>query len=680
MPSPLTSPALPVDAPKVEFAWVPRSVQPAAGSSPEGGPEPHEHRAHVGDRGVPVVRADREIRVAVPVPVAGAHAGEPAELGACLAPFGLPRGPGAGPGRRPGEHPNAALFRARRAGPPALSDDHVGVPVVVEVAQLHRRAEATAGLGAYDEPAGRRRKPIGPAVVEPGLARVGAGGVQVRFGDQQVVEPVAVHVPARGLVVAQVGLGLAAGDPPLRSAGRALTTGEEVRPALFGERPVREVVADEDVAPAVSVDVAGRGDRRAEAPGAGPRLQDVIGVRRRPRGAPEVQQGAAVAAARAHHEVGVAVPVGIAGRRDGGAERRVARWRGQRPGRRGRQRRGAPGPDPDPAGARVFGPDRELAVPVPVQVAEPRRRPPQVLVVLAAVDGEGGGVPGPGEPAQEDQREAALGPGLVPVLRGHHDVAEAIAVDVASAGPPGAQRGAGLGALERPVRLGVRHGLAAEEQEDSAPVDVAAVPRGRAEEQVRVAVAVDVAGGGERPHRRAFLPGLEAPALRRVQPARAPVEQRRDPLVSGRAVPAGGGHQDVVVAVLVHVADARAAAVPPQARAGLVTLQRPVGCDLEARGGAQEHVDPPLLHVVSVPARSAHQHVGEAIAVDVSCPRDGLPGEGAALRGEGGPGGRVGQRRGDEGGGIADQRQLRLGARARTQAGGDGPREGTRPE
>src|SRR5207244_3966603 len=107
---------------------------------------------------------------------------------------------------------------------------------------------------------------------------------------------------------------------------------------------------------------------------------------------------------------------------------------------------------------------------------------------------------------------------------------------------------------------------------------------------------------------------------------------------------------------------------PDQLGACLVALGGPGGSGRKAGGGAAVDEGPALVGLAVVEEEGADDDVGEAVAVDVACGRDGDAELGARLVALGGPGGR-GQQAGD--GAVVDEGTTFVGLAVVVEVGTD---------
>ena len=267
-----------------------------------------------------------------------------------------------------------------------------------------------------------------------------------------------------------------------------------------------------------------------------------------------------------------------------------------------------------PVGVVVGGPDQEVRVAVEVEVAGGRDGGAEGH----EAQGDAGRAPGPhgarGQPRAGAQVQVR-GAGLVGVA--DHGVDVAVAVDVPHAGRRGPDLPAagvgqpvhgGVGRITPPVAVGTpgvgRPGLA-----------------GGANQEVVVAVSVDIAEGGDRAA-EALRPGRRGQGERgpRRRLAAAPAEARGAAQVEvGDAGIAdgvvGSPHHDVVEAIAVDVADARRPL--PEAIPVGGPREEPGGrVQVEGRADPGENLAATLVGRIAVPGR-AHQEIGQGVAVDV---------------------------------------------------------------
>ena len=509
------------------------------------------------------------------------------------------------------------------------------------------------------------------------------GGVAAK--DQHVVDPavavvvseVAVHlghprVDARVLVVAVHPVHRGRHEAVAVAVGEVRLHRPDVDPARAGEAAGGGVGGRKrEVGVAVAVVVAHPGEGRAEGAAGVGAVDRVVGVRgrqaRAPEGGPGVDrpargQPAPVVGGGDDEVVGAAlvevadddgraevggggIPVGLGVRVGGGVV--IAT----------QSRRAQPGVDAAPGpgdGARVGGADDEVALPVAVEVAGGDRGA-QLGVGLAAAEG------GPGLARQvEGARQAAPGHGVdapgvggarrgVEVGRGHQQVAGPVAVEVGQGhGAAGAvvarlaqQRR--VGRIEAARAPGERRGPAVEHEGGPGLVARRVVLR-RADEEVAVAVPVDVAGG----HRPAG-PGLLVGAAARARGGRRGAEDRpvgvggqREvaenfpagedvdrPGAGGGGAVLGGAEDHLVGAVAVEVGQGRRRAEPDAGGVGGKARERGIQAVAGRLLAAPEQPG-------GVGVLGADQQLGVAVAVHVAAGQGapGVLGDGAAVPGD----------------------------------------------
>ncbi len=394
---------------------------------------------------------------------------------------------------------------------------------------------------------------------------------------------VAVYVPGGGDGGAELGIRLIgrvgapdggggeAGRPAWVEEGRAL-----VRLSVVVVR-----CADDDVGVAVAVHVPGDGDSGAELRTLlVARSRPVRHIRGKPGGCAMVDESRplvrllTVVAGRTDDDVGVAVAVHVPGSGDGGAELCICLVSSDHPVRRVRGR-------------------------------ETHR--------TAAIDVDPPGI------CQSD------GGGDVHSGRADDDVGETVAVHVPGNGDGGAEVGVGLLARGRPVRrAGGKPVRPAVVDEDRAHVQPTSVVVGRTDDDVRVAVAVDVTGGGDGGAEVSVFLFPRGHPVRRAgrESGRVAVIREGRAFVRPDAVVVGSADDDVGVAVPVHVTGQGDGV--PEVGLALVALGAP------GRGGAKSRLravvdeDRPLAGLTGVVVRRTDDEVGVAVAVDVTGGGEGV--------------------------------------------------------
>ena len=460
--------------------------------------------------------ADSEVEVAVPVPVG---AGEPQSLVPAPASRVRGRAPGPRRGAAPDAPPGVRLQVALGGSEPV--DPFAGH--VPEDAQLGAQPSAAAGVAG---PVAGRARGTQRAVEGPGRARTGTRGAkEVGRAGQHVAQPVAVDVADHRHRRAQPSVDEAPLVDPGRSALRRPVRVAQVQP----QHPVVDGRAEllgrthHQVGPAVAVDVAARRDRSPELRAIPLALNEPGGGRDEAGPVSEVDPDRAglcegpVLQRRADDQVGVRAAVEAA-RGEGGPELGVLDLPRSRPARRSPEAPAAPPPDAD----------------------------------LAHGDAVSGGA-----------RSA------------HREVGEAVRLGVAQGEHGGAQGDVGATPLRAPGRGAL--GAAGDPVEQLDPP----LPRpepgvaGGADQDLPATVAVDVARAGQRGAEQ--LPGLgplDRPGGRRRRAADGAEEQPRSAAVApGRAIPAGRPDQQVGQAVAVDVPAGGDHHLLPGV--GLVRLQAP---------------------------------------------------------------------------------------------------------
>ena len=527
--------------------------------------------------GLPVAlkgRPDGEVGKTVPARVAEArHRGPELRRGDVALPRPIGDGVRARGSTVVEKHPT---FIGLTVVPAGLSDGDVGEAVEVHVPGTRDAvAQPTEVHGPLQRPDRRGRKSGGRSEVQrrvpPSLH-----GSQRRRARQQVVVAVAVDVPRPLQAVAQVLPGFETRDLPIeRGRGAVRPTRERADGAVVGQGPALVRGPHGEVPVAVSVPVAHR-QRAAEEHLVGPRE----GRARRRRGQTRralVDADAADAATK-----------GGAGVRR--ADHRVAE-----------------------------------AVPVEVPGTDAVDAVTEVLVVGVAVDRRIGRVGEAGVPAEEDPESATSAvQRRVPDHRAHTDVGVAVPVDVPQRGQHAAEAGVGLVTPRSPGGRH-RAAAAAAQVEPGAALGrlIAALPI-RGDDDVGKAIPIDVADPSDAEPVFAvdLVPGpgpegdgREATGAPRIEKRRAVDRRRRR--VARRA------DDEVPVAVAVDVpgaGDARTVDLVDE-----VALPGPGRSRREAGRGTHVDKGPPLPTLSVVPMRRTHDHVGESIAVDIARRGDGLP-------------------------------------------------------
>ena len=334
-------------------------------------------------------------------------------------------------------------------------------------------------------PARRAAQAGAAAVVEVDLPRVAL----VPGAHEQVRVAIAVDVADPGQRIAIVAAPVLPLVLPGRRGGQPAAVAEEDEgQAGVGSPAVVEPGADRHVAEAVTVDVAGRVHRRAEA---GLGVASAVAPVREGRdagrrGVAEVDEGRPVVGRqeavlrRAHHDLGVAVPVHVAGRGDVVAELGLGLGRLQEDVRGGGDEPGGRAqPDEDGAALEVAavrvvpgGAGQDVGVAVAVDVGS-GHRVAQLRVLIVGLHGPGRGGREAARLTEEDEHPALgeLAVGVAAALgAADREILDAIAVHVAHHGhrpaelgadlrgvvPPGAgaQGGEGVGRLHVVVAVG----------------------------------------------------------------------------------------------------------------------------------------------------------------------------------------------------------------------------------
>ncbi len=310
-----------------------------------------------GDCGV-FVGSDDDVAVAIAVHVAGSGDGD-AEFGVGEDISNRPiRVQAEASGRAVIDKGGAVeLFLGLGAGVPGRADDHVTVAIAVHVAGGGGRAPKVGVclVGRVGAPGGVGGQAGRPAVVDEGGPLVRLFAVVAVGRDDHVGVTVSVHVPGGGDGGAEAGAGAEDGGAlPGRRGGPVGSGRQARRPAVVDEYPavvyLLDVVvrcADDDVAVAIVVHIAGGGDGLAEP---GPLLIALSHPGRADGGAvwpAGVEKRGPfigltmVVARRSDDDVGVAVAVHIAGGSDGPAEEHSVITARGAPGRGSSQPAGA---------------------------------------------------------------------------------------------------------------------------------------------------------------------------------------------------------------------------------------------------------------------------------------------------------------------------------------------------
>ncbi len=338
---------------------------------------------------------------------------------------------------------------------------------------------------------------------------------------RDVAEAVAVDVAEAVRPVAEVPVDGVRVERPVGvvgESGRAPTP--QVHAALEGLADAPRPVADQDVGVAVGVDVPGssRPPPDCDAP-----QRDRFPGECRRRHQPElaIEQPCPPATgpvAGAHEQLRDAVAVHVAGAAE--VQPEVCPGRSARPHRRPDwPRRSSPQQEDDALlglGAREgrCGP-REVGVPIPVHVSEARDPRAPAGVGLGRVPGGvgvaggghhlvAGGGEGPAEAVQTaveevdaSRRRRRVG-GVIDERAAEDEVAVAVAIDVADPGEARAAERALLSPLEQPIGFGFDAGRPAVEDVGRAGIGPADVPGVRPDRHVVVAVAIQVASPAPR--------------------------------------------------------------------------------------------------------------------------------------------------------------------------------------
>ena len=340
------------------------------------------------------------------------------------------------------------------------------------------------------------------AVEHGGLPRVRLPVVPLVGADDEVAESVAVDVPRRTRCVTRQDTTLVALHEPRRLAGQPRSgTQVEVRPS-FVELPVVVVrSADDDVAEAVAVDVSAPRAHVAE------RGSGLVTHRAPGRSAgqsrcgPEVEEGAAfvdvlsVVRRRPDEDVAEAIAVDVPRGGDGKAEQLVGLVTFADPCRRRGQSRGGAHEDIGASEDAIQpGAHDDVAVPVTVHVSGARDGRPECRSGLIGFCGPSCGGFRSARRAQVDERSPFVGLAVIVRERADDDVAIAVAVDVSGARDRAAELGADLIALDGP-NGGWRQSRGGAQKHVRAPlVALPVVVQVGADDDIAVAIAVGVAG------------------------------------------------------------------------------------------------------------------------------------------------------------------------------------------
>ena len=269
-------------------------------------------------------------------------------------------------------------------------------------------------------------------------------------------------------------------------------------------------------------------------------------------------------------------------------------------------------------------PDDDVRVAVAVHVARRAHRDAEVrrawllCADQSALDGTPV-APSPVTRAVPDERRAFVGLGLGEAARADDDVVVTVAVDVPRRGHRVAHARLGVVARRGPVRHARRTVVRAVVDEDLPLVRLPVVEEHRADDDLGVAVAVDVSGRGHRvAELRAGLVPFVVPDPRRRQ-SRGTAEERLGP-----SEPFG-----VVWRARQHVAEAVAVDVPRGRDRPAVVVRlgrardRPVRRRRRAARAAVEDLGLAALHVRRRVVRCADDDVRVVVAVDVARRPDG---------------------------------------------------------
>ena len=264
--------------------------------------------------------------------------------------------------------------------------------------------------------------------------------------------------------------------------------------------------ADDHVAIAVAVDVARRGNGSSEFGARLIALDRPCGRRCKTRGRPKESVDtplvglAVVVGEGADDHVREAVAVDITRRGDRGSElgvRLIALGGpgrgGRETGRRAEENRGTP-----LVGLAVVEErraDDDLVESIPVDVSGRRDRRAELCAGLVALGGPGRSGRETGGRSEEHIGAPFVGLSIVVTWSADDDIAEAVAVDVSPRCDRRAEPCSGLIALEGPGRSRRETGRRSEEQISAPLVGLSVVEQRCADDDVAVAVAVDVSGG-----------------------------------------------------------------------------------------------------------------------------------------------------------------------------------------
>ena len=433
------------------------------------------------------------------------------------------------------------------------ADDDLDLAVAVDVAgRAHRVAEIGVSLIVSGGPVGGGGGAAGGAVVDIGLRLVRSIVVRLGCADDDVVVAVAVHVPGRPHRVAEVVVGYVPCNRPSsgdrQPGGRASV---EVGPACFVRGSV-VILTDDDVVVAVAVHIPGRPHCPAQA-------SLIAGLDAPVRG-------------------------------------------GRKPSRRAVVDTG-----PVCSSKISVCANDHIVVAVIVDVPGRPHRVAKLGVGLVAL---GGPVRGSGKPPRRavvDIDAALVVLAVVIFRRADDDVVIAIAVDVPGRPHRVAKLGVGLVALGAPGRGGGQAGWGTVIDVGPAFVLLTVTVHDRADDDVVVAVAVDVP---RRPHRvaqnRQFLIPFDDPGLGDGGAGRrAVVDIGAARIPPCTAIVLGRTDDDVGKAVAVHVP--RRCHRVAQLCLGLVALDGPAGGGgqgvhgdgVDGVGGIEDDADAPLTPALS---------------------------------------------------------------------------------
>jgi len=563
----------------------------------------------VSDRAVPSAGGDHNVVVAVAIDVPGGS-DDATEARAVLIPHDEPGG----------------ASQAVAASVPAPGQPFVDLAGVVAPRAPEEVREAVAvHIGEPDAPAGLAA-PLARVEVEPGGGRIGVGGAEVhpdgaavrparvgvRRRDDEVGEAVPVDVAGRRQTEAEVGSGLVALQLRVDGRPRAVRRAAVDPDEPFGRfRVVVVGRGDREVGEAVPVRVAGRGHRPADLRGLLVPLVHARGGRFEAGVAPQVDDRAALP----HLSVLVARPA-----------------------------------------------DDDVPEAVAVDVTGEGERAAEQLVRVDAGCGPVGNAVDAAGAAVQAVDDPLVGRGDEPLVvdRGNQHVGVAVAVDVPGGRDGRAERVPLARAVERDLRVrGEPAGIPVEDVDPSL-VLVLVGQRGGADHDVVVTVAVDVprgrdgeaeVGGG--------LPAFPHPVRRRIRAVRPPqVEPRASFLVLAVRV-VRGSDDDVVIAVTVDVSGGPHAVAERRVGPADHRPARDRGDPVRAAEEDPRAADVDEEELDHVVVRLPHDHIGVAVAVDVPGRADRPAQVGRVLGtvedpgGTGGNGGRGrdGQGRREEGGG-----------------------------